>query len=547
MLARAQVCARFAAVACLVCVVCCSCAALILRESVEGAVPVGSLRGAWLEMQGSHVDAGATLLADNATAWAARWEVLSTATATIDASYFIVEDDAFGMAFLGKLLEKAEEGVAVRLLVDARGSEPLTRNARDFLQELVQSGGVDVRIFNPPLSQLFAALVDRSVVPVASGTHNKILIVDDVIAVTGGRNVSRLYFSTLNEDEGAVADADVLLDGEAAVGALAEVLDDEFNASVHELVPPDIVNLVSRRDELRLLSAAMDVWVGGDVDCERATVFDLEQLARAATGVVDVAAIEAARPRMAAMLGAPSVCATLPTRVVPRFDVEATVVTASARAQRLADDSVNEALLLAVAGAQESIAFDSAYFVLTPRLLRALEAAARRGVEVTLLTNSPLSSDNDLAEALFIDSWPEIVARVPTLRVFVTSTRQMQHAKRAIFDDELTFIGSYNIDPFSLHVNGELLVAVWSRDFAAQTRAGLEGRMADGSMLEYLVARDERGRVRRETWDQTKTGAVVVVFGPADHVPADQLARLRALKWLLLRQRRLWDFEVVVW
>ncbi|MDP2342748.1 MAG: phosphatidylserine/phosphatidylglycerophosphate/cardiolipin synthase family protein [Deltaproteobacteria bacterium] len=518
------------------------CVALILRESVEGAVPSGSLRDAWLELRGAHVYAGATLLGDNASAWAARWEVLSTATDTIDASYFIVEDDAFGMAFLGKLLEKAEDGVRVRLLLDARGSEALTSDARDYLQELVQSGGVDVRIFNPPLPQLLVALLERSLVPMASASHNKILVVDCTIAVTGGRNVSRLYFSTLFEDANAVTDADVLLDGADAVASLASVLEDEFEAPVHYLVPSDIVNLLSRRDELRLIAAAMDAWVNGDVECQGGSALDLERLARAATGVDDDAAIAAARPRLVSMTAATSVCDTLPTRVMPRFDVEATVVTGTARAQRF-DDSVNEALLRAVGGASESIVFDSAYFILTPRLLAALEAASQRGVVIQLLTNSPLSSDNDFAEALFIDSWPEIVARVPTLRVFVTSTEQMQHAKRAIFDDELTFIGSFNIDPFSLHVNSELLVAIWSREFAAQSRASLEGRLADGSMLEYRVAHDDDGLVRREK----PGGAVIIAFGPDDHVPADQLARLRALKWLLLAQRRLWDFEVVVW
>lgn len=524
------------------------CVALILRESVEGSVHNASLREAWVELEGPHVEAGATLLSDNADAWAARWEMLSAAEDTIDASYFIVEDDAFGLAFLGKLLERAEDGVVVRLLVDARGSQLMTTGARDFLQELVHSG-VDIHVFNPPLPQLWAAVRDGSAVPMASGTHNKILIVDQAIALTGGRNISRLYFSTVDETEDAVADADVLLDGDAVVTALTAVVDGEFQARTHEEVAPDVVNLVSRRDELRLLAAAMDVWLGGALDCDAkagANARHLEEQARIATVVVDPAAIAAARPRLLQMARTTSVCASLPTLASPRFDVAAVVVAAASRAERL-DDSINEALLRALSSAEETVALESPYFILTPRLLRALEEASARGVSITLLTNSPLSSDNDPSQALFIDSWPEIVARVPTLRVFVTATPSMQHAKRAVFDDALTFIGSVNIDPFSLHVNGEVIVAVWSEDFAAQSITDLEERLGDGSMVEYRVARSADGAVRRQPDGTADAGVVIVDFGPLDHVPAAHLTRLRLLKQVLVSQRRLWDFEVVVW
>ncbi len=524
------------------------CAAMILRESVEGDAQSSSLRAAWLELEGPHVAAGATLVSDNAAAWAARWEILSTAEESIDASYFIIEDDAFGLAFFGKLLEKAEDGVRVRLLVDARGSRPMVTLSHDFLQELVSSG-VDVHIFNPVLPQVLAAFSERSVVPLASGTHNKILVVDGRIALTGGRNISRLYFAARDEDAAAVADADVLLDGVAAVAAVAAVVDDEFNARKNQEVYRDVVNLVSRRDELRLLAAAMDGWAGGEVPCTVDTAGNasaLELRARAATGVVDAAAIAAARPRLRAMADVLSVCASLPTLELPRFDVEATVVAGAARAERL-DDRVNSALLLAISGAERSIVLESPYFILTPRLLHALAGASGRGVAITLLTNSPLSSDNDLSQALFIDSWPEIVARVPTLRVFVTATPAMQHAKRALFDDVLTFIGSTNIDPFSLHLNSELQVAVWSADFAAQTRADFDSRLYDGSMVEYRVARDTGGTVLRQPAGDADAGAVVIDFGPSDHVAPSDLARLRLLKLLLIGQRRLWDFEVMVW
>ena len=112
--------------------------------------------------------------------------------------------------------------------------------------------------------------------------------------------------------------------------------------------------------------------------------------------------------------------------------------------------------------------------------------------------------------------------------------------------DELTFIGSNNLDPFSLHLNSETVVAVWSRAVAGQTQATLAARR-DHDMVEYRVARDIRGDVLRKLAATPGAGGVVVAWGPVDHVPGDQLPQLRALQWLLIAQRRLWDSDVLVW
>ncbi len=533
MATRAVFCSCFVAVV----VVCVGCVATLLVADHRGGP---GLRAAWQRLPSASFVTGATVLVDNGDAWAARWEILSGAREEIDASYFIVEDDVIGLAFLGKLLERAEHGVRVRLLLDARGSSVLVGDDFDFLQELVQSGAVDVRVFNPVLPQVVRALLERNVVPIASGTHNKILAVDGQVAITGGRNVGAVYAVAIDESASAVSDADVLVDG---AGAVAALVDGEFAADARDNVVADIVNIVPRRDELLLLAAAMDAWLGGDVACD-AREDTLVDSAVAATGVVDLAAVDAARSRIAVLVTLPSLCARLPLSMSKRVEVEAAVVAGRSRAEAV-DNDVGAALVGAIDAADDSIVFESPYFILTQPLLRALEDAGRRGVVITLLTNSPLSSDNALSQALFIDSWPEIMARVPTLRVFVVAGTQMQHGKRAVFDDVLSFIGSNNLDPFSLHVNSETLLAAWSAELAAQMRTELEARTS--TMIEYRVARDVFGVARRDVSAAPNTGAVVVERGPGDHVPVELLLRLRALKLLLLAQRRLWDFEVVVW
>jgi putative cardiolipin synthase len=192
-------------------------------------------------------------------------------------------------------------------------------------------------------------------------------------------------------------------------------------------------------------------------------------------------------------------------------------------------NTVNENLLVAVQGAHKSIVIQSPYFVMTERGLRALEAAAARGVAITVLTNSPASSDSPATQAAFLKQWPDLLARVPTARIFVVAESRLMHAKVGVMDDELSFVGSYNLDPLSAGVNGEVVGALWSPGIARHLAGLIRHRIEGGApaVVEYRIARDEAGHVVR------KDGAPVVVFGPDNHCTAEQLAAVRKLNPLL--------------
>jgi cardiolipin synthase C len=522
-----------------------------IRESRFGVPSPASLRKAFEQLRGKGGESGVVLLTEPAAAWAARWELLREARERIDATYFIVEDDVFGLAFLGHLYEKAAQGVQVRLLIDGRGSVLLSTPlmGRDYLQELVESGRAEVHVFNPPLNQLVRSLVEGNAVPFASGTHNKLLVVDGARAITGGRNIGRVYFARLDEDPEAVQDADVLVDGAATVRQVGAAMEREFPIAAGDQIRPDLVNFASKREDLLMVYGAMDAWLSGRVPREP---WEEAVLALEAAGVAQLERLPArdardrVRPTLETLATYASLHGVSPLRPFPRHEAEIRVVSASSRAVSL-DDSANDALLRAIGGARRSILFESPYFILTPRVLQALVQASGRGVSIAVLTNSPISSDNPPSQALFIDTWPELMARVPTLRIHVGATRQMLHAKRAVFDDELTLIGTYNIDPLSAHVNSEVVLSVWSREFNAQNRGDMERVIQSNATIEYRVLRDERQRPRRYPPGDPRHGRVIVTYGPRDHVPAEHIDDLVTLKHVLVGLRAVWDFEVVVW
>ncbi|MDP2339958.1 MAG: phosphatidylserine/phosphatidylglycerophosphate/cardiolipin synthase family protein [Deltaproteobacteria bacterium] len=509
-----------------------------------------SVRKAFEQLKGNGGTTGVVSLTDNAAAWATRWQLVTSARKSVDLSTFIFDDDVFGFALLGALTERARAGVKVRMLLDGRGSLGLASSllGRDYLQEMVETGKVDVHIYNPPLDELVGALLKLDAVRITAGSHNKILVVDDATAIVGGRNVNSHYFATLDEDAGAVADADLVLDGRKVVAEVKDIMVREFSSWKHDNVAADAINFSPQLDELLMFAGAMDTWVRGEIEGSDASslVAALEQAARKRIDHrPDDGTLDKVRARLRALVGFPSVRGTLPIRNVRREQVDVRVVATLSVARAVKSNAVTDAMLRAIGGARREIVLQSPSFILNPPLLLALQEASARGVAITLFTNGPSSSDSKLALSLFIDSWPELMARIPTLRIFTERSKQMQHAKRAVFDDDLSFVGTYNLDPFSTKLNSETVIAVWSATLAARIRDELKAHQV--GMDEYLIARNEDGSARRHPDDHPKKGQVVVVWGPRDQVSAELITELENVKGLMTSVQNLWNFDVVTW
>ncbi|MCL2523236.1 MAG: cardiolipin synthase ClsB [Betaproteobacteria bacterium] len=139
-------------------------------------------------------------------------------------------------------------------------------------------------------------------------------------------------------------------------------------------------------------------------------------------------------------------------------------------------NDIQHAYLDAIGAAREEILIANAYFLPGVRFFHALQAAARRGVRVTVLlqgkTDHPLlrSATQALYSLLFEQG----------IRVFEYE-KSFLHAKVAVIDGEWATVGSSNIDPFSLLLAKEANLAVRDRDFAGQLRASLTAAIEAGA------------------------------------------------------------------
>jgi cardiolipin synthase len=143
-------------------------------------------------------------------------------------------------------------------------------------------------------------------------------------------------------------------------------------------------------------------------------------------------------------------------------------------------------LLSAIASAETSIRLTNAYFVPDPQLVEALEAAVRRGVEVTLI----LPSKTDWG--LVFHAGRSHYARLLRAGVKIHERRgAILHAKTALIDGVWSTVGSTNLDWRSFLHNYELDAVVLGADFGGQMQAMFE---ADLAASEAITLEDWRRR-----------------------------------------------------
>ncbi|WP_434031877.1 cardiolipin synthase [[Pseudomonas] boreopolis] len=149
-----------------------------IAQSTCGVAPSSATRAEWL--------------VDGAATYASILQAISQARDHIHLEYYIFNPDRTGTRIRDALVERARAGVKVRLLLDAVGS---SRVKRRFLRPLLDAGG-EMAWFHP--TQLLKPFKRPWV---NMRTHRKIVVVDGLVAFTGGINV------TDEEDEALRADA----------------------------------------------------------------------------------------------------------------------------------------------------------------------------------------------------------------------------------------------------------------------------------------------------------------------------------------------------
>lgn len=498
-------------------------------EALVPATAPKTLREAFERLPAEAVaDSRIELLDDNPASWTARWRMLADAREELEVSYFILHDDIFGVAFLGHLLHKAREGVQVRILLDAIGTS-LSReiSGNDYLDALAAARNVTVKMYRPYFSRFRDAFLTLNPFSILVSEHDKILVADGKRALIGGRNIAQEYMAHPLDYARSFRDADVLLTASRTGTAIERVFAAGFKSAKAREVRREAVDIKDSAADLLLAYQAMDAWLRGKPlpeetvrairDKRLSWIEDLDKL--------------------------PHLKGALRKKIVRGTTAEVRLLDSRPRLMK-ADDAISKSLAKLARVAREEIFIEIPYLILSRHAVSVLEQAAAHGVRITILTNSPVSTDNAMSQAFFLEQWPGVMERVPTLRLFVAGDAHNIHAKVAAIDNQLALIGTYNLDPLSMSFNGELVAAIWSVRFAAHLLEKPRQLVAAGPprVYEYRIARDGQGRPIRDD-----DGKVVVAFGPENHVRPEEWKTIQLYRKLVRIAGKLPGTSSLLW
>lgn len=390
------------------------------------------------------------------------------ASRTIDIQYFIWSTDNIGILASTELLKAADRGVRVRVLVD----DLLIDAENQTLLTLDAHPNVEIKIYNPKHSvgvsgwqRAFGLLTDFR--GSNQRMHDKTAIFDSVVGITGGRNMADEYYDF--DHAYNFRDRDVLLLGKA-VGEMAtnfnEFWQSKLAVPVDTLLADDKKLLTEEKITAHysmLKEYAQDSKNFSPIIRQSLTDMD-DRLTELAQQLVweDVVFIN-----------------DKPGKNDNSFWLDGG-----------GESSVQ--LYKTVEQAQSSVLIQSPYLIIPDEALDLFRSLIKRGVKIKISTNSLASTDNLMAFSgyakqrdILLEMGIEIFEYRPDALIREKLIQQRErnstifaiHAKSLVVDNKKLYIGTFNLDPRSAHLNTEVGVLIDNRQLAAQLTASIEDDM----------------------------------------------------------------------
>jgi len=410
-----------------------------------------------------------------------RVHLIRAAKVSVEVQTFIWGNDECGRLVMWELIEAARRGVKVRIIADHLFSDQDPETAA-FLATVHPN--LEVRHYRPTMRRIKPTLTHtivagaRSFRGINQRMHNKVMLFDGAVLITGGRNIENPYFDRATELN--FRDRDVVVAGPAA-----RVAGESFEAywNFKHVVPSrelgDVAAVIGRGTYRRF--ERKEDWAFGGF-----------------FGELDADAEEAGR-RFAGKLRAVRrtvFWADEPGKKRGWF------VGKAARITRELTGTIKEA--------RERIVIQTPYLVLSNRardLFRDVQRE-RPGLRIEVSTNSFAATDNIMAysanyrlrnryvqdlglrvfefkpePAAMAELFPRHGEMTERARSLVAAGRQRRmpflcvHAKSMTIDGRVAFVGSYNLDPRSENLNTEVGLLVEDEAFARDLQAEIEHDM----------------------------------------------------------------------
>lgn len=415
---------------------------------------------------------GVHLLDRGIDAFVARLALASLAEKSLDLQYYIWHGDTTGKLLAYALVQAADRGVRVRLLLDDIGTAADDSN----LLVLDSHSNIEVRLFNPVATRSMRGVgMITGFSRVNRRMHNKSFTADNQVTIVGGRNIGDEYFAASGDEEFADLDAVV-------IGRAVQQVSDGFDRYWNSPAAYPIKALSDIRPT-RAETEAVRAQLLEFAHSQRATPY--------AEGLRTSGLAQALRDgTLAFSFGQVRVLYDDPAKITAEANDRSALLIPQ--------------LLPEVEALRSDLLLVSAYFVPGDDGVAALRRLCERGVRVRVVTNSLAATDVPVVHAGYaryrralLEAGVELYELKPTAVAkdqeraangeraengtsgVTGSSRASLHAKTMAFDRHALFVGSMNFDPRSVFTNTEIGVVVDDPKLVGEFVRQLDARLPE--------------------------------------------------------------------
>ncbi|MCD8105617.1 MAG: phospholipase D family protein [Lachnospiraceae bacterium] len=397
----------------------------------------------------------AVVLSDNGEALEERICLISQAQEEIILSTFEIDADTSGKMVMSALMEAAERGVNVYILVDGF-SYIKSMWGNPYFLALAQTEHMEIRIYNPIRPWMPWTFMGRM--------HDKYLIVDDLGYILGGRNT---YDYFLGDQEGHKNyDWDILVySADAGDDNSLEQVRDYFWSVWDQSVCRTLADNHFWEKLPSVISAKEELWDVYEKMTEEHGAWLLAEDYESVT--VPVNHIE---------------LVSNPTQINSKEPVVFYTITELMKQ------------------AEKEVVFHTPYIICNDWMLERLEEICGEVDNVTMMTNSVANDGNPFGASDYDLNKEEILET--GVEILEYDGGVSYHGKCFVIDDRLSGIGSFNWDMRSTYVDTELMLVVDSEELNAQLRTKMQEYEEDAlTVIDVDTSIAPEGKAAQEVSD----------------------------------------------
>lgn len=375
------------------------------------------------------------LLRKDSDALQARVDLIQQAKHEILVEYYSVWNDDQSISGVALLIDAAKRGVKVKILLDALSNTLKKETFAVLLAEGKDANGeqnLEIKLYNP---------ISNGIRNITKRSHAKLLVADGEYIITGGRNVGDKYFG-INEKRN-FTDLDFYAKGEIAQVARENFLAG-WEASHNRKVKlgkfaPDYNFPSCRHQETSSLEDCTE-----RIKVQKKFEKETQRVNKILADIKLYQEGDIVKPdtnfdwfQDSYKIEDKKFVSHDPTRLVSEETAE-----------------LNKNLMKLLTSAKSEVNVVSPYLVPTDSLMDALRDLRSRNVKIKIITNSLHSTDNLFAQAGYRASKKELIAL--GVELYEYNGPDTLHAKTGLIDNQVIYIGTYNIDPRSAFLNREI-------------------------------------------------------------------------------------------